>query len=130
VTLFFQWLRFLGPVTAIALAVSLAAGFMLDRKNNGLKVMMAEQKVVIAEQNLSIGVYKQQATNQAERVKEANIAAQKSGEAWKRRLAKASEKSEQPPPATDYSGPLQACLGTVEWMRNEYNKLAEIWDAK
>lgn len=120
-------------IIPVIIAVGLAAigGYIgvLKYEINTQRVTIAEQKVVITEQVASIGVYQQQATNQLERAKEANLAARKSGEAWKRRLAAADKKTEQPPPATEaYAGPLQACTGTMGWLRDQLNSLAEAWN--
>lgn len=118
---------------ALLLAAALAFGgvqtWRLERAQTTIAerdVIIAQRDVRITEQNASIGTYKQQALNQKTLVDIANADAKKAGAHWKARLAKAE--AERPPAADTYAGPLQMCLGTVEWMRSQYNRLAEEWN--
>lgn len=112
------------------IAVGLAAigGYLIVLKGeiNTQRVTIAEQKVVIAEQVASIGVYQQQATNQATLTGIANADAKEAGKVWAKRLEAA--KSERPPAAETYAGELQMCLGTFQWLLDQHNSLIEAWN--
>lgn len=114
--------------TIVAVGLASVGGYIFVLKNEigDQRVTIAEQKVVIAEQVASIGVYQQQAVNQATLTGFANADAKKAGKVWAARLQKAG--SERPPAAETYAGELQMCLGTFQWLLDQHNSLIEAWN--